>query len=457
MKTGSRLVILLVPAILVLPTGCNQGSLEAEREAWEAEKSRLEQTIQITQDMAEQREKQHREQSADIQRAAREEQENLLKQIEKELENTRLQMERTQQAERDLAEAKSLLARAGISMRAQDGQAPADMKAEAARKREAMVTIEGDGGKGFGVLVNEEGKLWLYTAAHVLGGQMKLTVTGANGNKITRFGQLQIAGESDLVRLEVQGAEGLAGLEWVPAERGLREKMGLLVVADGDPRVSAIDGLPPAPGKPVAMAGGGTPVGGAVVLDQSDAGLLGVVALADAKRGELFERTGARLSAMNSAFLRPGGDVAWKTLSVNSFLAEGRMIAEYDAMTRLAMAMAGVRYVGGRIQFEGIIGPGVSAMRILEENKKIPAVAELLAFNSREDVASKKIKPNEQDVKRKALGILTSIAAAVRQSAQGFEPAKFTGIHRVMAEESAGWRAPAEQAMREALAAAAKP
>jgi hypothetical protein len=163
------------------------------------------------------------------------------------------------------------------------------------------------------------------------------------------------------------------------------------------------------------------------------------------------------MSRTNQAFLRPLGELDWKNVGVASYLAEGRMLAEYDAMTRLAMALSTARFAGGRIQFEGVMGAGVSPMQILEENKKIPAVAELLAFNSQEDPSTKKIKPNEQDVKRKAIGVFTSAAAAVRQSAQGFDSAKFTGRNRVMAEESAAWRATAEQALRDNQAAFGKP
>jgi hypothetical protein len=357
--------------------------------------------------------------------------------------------------ERELTSAKTLLSRAGISMDAKDGQAPADMRAEAAKKREAMVTIEGEGGKGLGVLVREGDKLWLYTAAHVFGGHQKLAITAANGNKLTRFGQLQVAEAADIARLEVQ-EEGLAALEWAPAERTLRQNMGLFVLAGDEPWTSAIPEAPPAEGKPVSIPGGGESAGGAVVLDANDAALLGIVVRPDAKRGELFPRPGADFSRMNLAFLRPSGEMDWKTVGVAAYLAEGRMIAEYDTMTRLATALATARFAGGRIQFEGLAGTGLSPMQILEENKKIPAIAELLAFNSAEDEATKKIKPNEQDVKRKAIGILTSAAAAVRQSAQGFDPAKFTGLNRVLAEESAAWRAPAEQALRENLSAFGK-
>ena len=457
MKTGFPAIAFLVPALVLLPTACKDGSLEAEREAWEAERVRLAADLQIAQESAAVREKQLQEQMEAIEKSHREDQENLVKQIELERENTRKQMEKTHQLDRELASAKTLLARAGISMTPNDGQAPADMRAEAAKKRESMVTIEGEGGKGLGVLVREGDKLWLYTAAHVLGGHQKLTITAANGNKLTRFGQLQVAEAVDLARLEVQEAEGLTALEWVSADRALRQNMGLFVLAEGEPWSSAIQDVPPAAGQPVSIPGGGTSAGGAAVLDANDAGLLGIIVLADAKRGELFPGATARLSPMTIAFLRPVEDMGWKTVGVNAYLTEGRMIAEYDAMTRLAMAIAGARYAGGRIQFEGLMGGGASPMQILEDNKKIPAVAQLLAFNEQEDPSTKKIKPNEQDVKRKALGVLTSAAAAVRQSAQGFDPSKFTGLNRAIAEESVGWRAPAEQAMRENLAAIAKP
>lgn len=453
MKTTSIATAVILPALLLLPTGCKDGSLDAEREVWDAERVRLEADIQIAHESAANREKQLLEQMENIEKAGRAEQENLIKQIDRERENTRLQIEKSYQLERELTTAKNLLARAGISMPSQDGQAPTDMRSEATKKREAMVSIEGEGGKGLGVLVREEGKVWLYSAAHVFAGHQKLTITTTNGNKLTRFGELQVAGEADLLRLEVQEADGLTALEWVPADRALRENMGLFVVADAEPWSSAIQGAPPAAGQPVPIAGAGTTAGGAIVLDANDAGLLGVIVLAQAKRGELFPRPGPSFSSMNQTFLRPLGEMGWKAVPVASYLAEGRFLAEYDAMTRLATALSFARFVGGRIQFDGFMGVGGSPIQVLEDNKKIPAVAELLAFNAQEDPAAKKIKPNEQDVKRKAIGILTSAAAVVRQSAQGFDPAKFTGRNRVMAEESAAWRATADEALRTALTA----
>ncbi|MFM7180180.1 MAG: hypothetical protein ACKO2G_01750 [Verrucomicrobiales bacterium] len=457
MKTRFRAIACLVPALILLPTGCKDGSLDAEREAWEAERVRLEADIRIAQESALVREKQLQEQMTAIEKASREDQENLIKQMEQERENTRQQMEKAYQLDRELASAKSLLSRAGISMPTNDGQAPADMRAEATKKRESLVVIEGEGGKGFGVLVREGDKLWLYTAAHVFGGHQKLTITAANGNKLTRFGQLQVAGAADVARLEVQEAEGFTALEWVPADRTLRENMGLIVLGEGDPWSSAVQGTPPAAGQPVLIVGSGSPVGGAAVFDANDAGLLGIIALPAAKRGELFQRGVSGFSAMNSAFLRPLGEMDWKTVGVAAYLTEGRMIAEYDAMTRVASALACARYAAGQIQFEGLAGNGGSPMQVLEDHKKFPAVAELLGFNAAEDASTKKIKPNEQDVRRKAISTLTSAAAAVRQSAQGFEPAKFTGVNRVKAEESVAWRATADQALRDNLANFGKP
>ena len=58
---------------------------------------------------------------------------------------------------------------------------------------DAVVMIEGDESQGTGCIIREGRKYYLYTAAHVLSGNTKLSVTNAEGRKFSKFGDLEAA------------------------------------------------------------------------------------------------------------------------------------------------------------------------------------------------------------------------------------------------------------------------
>lgn len=444
----------LAPILLLAPVSCQRGASEKERAAWEEEKARLERDITNTRESVDQRERQLLEQMEVMEKSATEARDALLKDLEQAQEATRQQLAKVRGIESELAEAKSLLAQAGISLQPKDGAPVPDPRELAAASRRAAVTIEGDVRRGAGVLVREEGRIFLYTAAHVLSGNRKLTITDAGGTKLTRFGELQLAGESDLARLEVKEDKEPPTIEWAPEARVPRENMGLLLPTANEVGISAVLGQP-VPGQPVEIMGGRDRVPGTMVLDQNDAALLGILIRSGGGRSGLFEIPSDPVFEAKGVFLRPAAGTEWKGVSVGAFLAEGRALAAYDHMTRLAMAVATLKGGEGAIRFEGVLGTRTSPLEVLGEHKEIPAVAELLAVHAGTD--TRKIKLNEQDARRKLVGTLNTIAASVRQSGQDFDPAKFTGFHRSAAKQSAAWRASADQSMREAIQALEKP
>ena len=452
----SRVLVpgLLLPALLLFSSACRQGATDEERAEWETEKARLERDIVNTRESIDQRERQLLEQMEAMEKSAAGDREAFGKDMEQAQESLRKQMEKTRAIESELAEAKSLLAQAGIALRPKDGSPVPDGRELAAAKLPAAVSIEGDITRGSGVLVKEDGKVWLYTSAHVLSGNQKFTITGAGGRKLARFGELQLAGETDLARLEVKDDAAAVAIEWAPPERSPRENMGLLVPAGDQIGISAVLGRP-ADGQPVEIMGGRDRAPGGMVLDQNDAALLGILIRTGGGRAGLFELPGEPAFEPKGFFLRPGPATEWTAVQVPAFLAEGRALAEYDRMTRLTMALATIKAGGGAIRFEGVLGTRTSPVEVLEQHRQIAAVAELLDLHAGTD--TRKIKMNEQDARRKLVGILNSIAAAVRQSTGGFDPAKFNGFHRAAARQSAAWRASAEQSMREAIAVIGKP
>lgn len=81
-----------------------------------------------------------------------------------------------------------------------DGSLPAGFLTEVTPR---IVVIEGDKGNGTGFLCRTDGELWVYTAAHVLSGNSKVTVRDSGGKLYRDFEFIEAADGVDLVRLKL--------------------------------------------------------------------------------------------------------------------------------------------------------------------------------------------------------------------------------------------------------------
>ncbi|MDA0765637.1 MAG: serine protease [Verrucomicrobia bacterium] len=94
-----------------------------------------------------------------------------------------------------------------------------------------VVIIEGDRSSGTGFLCASEDQVWVYTAAHVLSGNRKISVRDSKGQVYREFEYMECAEGIDLVRLKPKDAD-FQGLELVSAEDA--PKIGDVIVAIGN-------------------------------------------------------------------------------------------------------------------------------------------------------------------------------------------------------------------------------
>ncbi len=95
----------------------------------------------------------------------------------------------------------------------------------------AIAVIEGDRSNGTGFFCKAEGKVYLYTAAHVLSGNSKLSVKMRDGTVVRKFGAVEAAEGADLIRLAV--GEAVPHALEIASESGVA-KVGIPVLASGN-------------------------------------------------------------------------------------------------------------------------------------------------------------------------------------------------------------------------------
>ncbi|MGD9417294.1 MAG: trypsin-like peptidase domain-containing protein [Verrucomicrobiota bacterium JB025] len=206
----------------------------------------------------------------------------------------------------------------------------------------AIVVIEGDKGTGTGFLANDNGKTYLFTAAHVLSGNQKLAVKLPTGRKITRFGAFQACEGADLVRLEV--LEPVEHTLNIADSAGLSDH-GVPIIAAGNSggggtigfEGGKIMGVGPESIEIDAQVIQGNS-GGPIVIRDSLA-VIGVVThLVDARKDKWAETT--RYSDIRRFGARLDRDWEWREMPIGRFLGEGsklKEIQDYNMMIAIAL------------------------------------------------------------------------------------------------------------------------
>jgi hypothetical protein len=192
---------------------------------------------------------------------------------------------------------------------------------------EAIVVIVGDLGSGTGFFVHNEGKTYLYTAAHVLSGNSKLQVKNREGKLITQFGAFEAAEGGDMVRLEVLDAS-VPALE-IGSSSGA-STVGMEIFACGNSggggtvghERGTVLGVGPESIEIDARVIQGN--SGGPVIDAKTHAALGVVTHLTAARTDQWAKE-TRYSTVRRFGCRLDRPWQWKKMPVDAFLQEGRL------------------------------------------------------------------------------------------------------------------------------------
>lgn len=421
-------------AVAVALGGCLKNKEQtAEIERLNAELEELREDAASDRERIEELEKESAENSdkaKDAERKAR--------RLESQLADAERQVERYQLREAEAAKRKPTRA-----------EKQAQGKELAAGKVDAVAGVEGDKVSGHGVLVEADGKTWLYAPASLLAANTKLEISAAGGERLQKFGEFAVASGADLVRLEVQdkvaaklapaaAAELASGtpLFGVDAAQALVEGTSY-DVQPGELRVDPMIGKCP-PGTPVFHGETG--------------GLLGIVGepLAGGAERDLWGGGGGYEQPDQRPVVRLDRVIKWVAVPIGAFLEEGKVLGQADRMTRLVEAFVAVKPGVEGMDLGASVGSAQTARQVLEENKSIPAVRSLMELEAW--LKGRKMKPSETDLNRRVGSVYGQLAGEVKRQTAELKGRVFSPFHEAAAKQSLGWRGEAEKKLAELLA-----
>ncbi len=307
---------------------------------------------------------------------------------------------------------------------------------------QALASIAGDVSKGTGFVVASDGKRYIYTAAHILNGNNRLTITNSAGLKFAKFGNLEVAEGAPFVRLELLDAAEAPALELVTETQplagatpitalGASAASGTVTADRGtvfaqNDEVISID--------PSLMQGKS---GGPVIINATGK-VVALIVSPTAERTGLWAAP-ATSDAFPNRACRLNRKLEWKAIAVGAFLGESKKIADYDNITRVAQAVAKLIPSPSGLGMEIIVADDRTALAILTAvAKELPIAADIIAMDSQ--LAGKKGRTSDADIKKRFSSLISSALSQMQRSSVGFEPAKFTSYHRRFAENSIKWR-----------------
>ena len=305
----------------------------------------------------------------------------------------------------------------------------------------AVAIIEGDKKSGSGFVVQVDGAKYLYTAAHNFSGNSKLSIRSSDGTKFSKFGTMEAADGADLVRMQLLdevkdfleisttdlGENALiaalgteTGSSVVKAERGQFSRV------EGDALELVLSSVLSASGGPVVELAGGKVVGLSSQLPNEYADIWsGAVSQVEPR---------PYTCRLNKKWV-------WKPVSIGTFLAEPKLIDEFDKVTRLCVAMSKLIPTTTGISMDAVVGGNLTAKSVLDQNSELPLVQALIKLNT--ELAGKKIAVREEDVNKKFAGLLGDVIAMAKRSETTLKPATMSWYHRARYDISAKARASA--------------
>lgn len=316
---------------------------------------------------------------------------------------------------------------------------------------QAIATIAGDASNGTGFVVAVGDKRYLYTAAHILDGNSRLTITNSAGLKFAKFGNLEVAEGASFVRLELLDAAEAPALELAPESTQVTASTAITAIGAstasgavsgdrGTVFAQYDDAIDVDPNLLAGRSGG-------PLLANLTGKVIAIITSPSAERTELWTAPVAAASGeLPNRACRLNRKLQWKPVPVATFLAEAKKIADYDSITRVAQALAVLSPSPTGLGVETSVAGGQSALAILTKAKDLPIAAEVIAMHTQ--LAAKKARTSDADLKKRFGSLIASALSQMQRSSVGFEPAKFSSYHRRFADNSVKWRKEAIQRLQ---------
>lgn len=315
-----------------------------------------------------------------------------------------------------------------------------------------VAIIEGDAGAGTGFIIKENNVTHLYTAAHVLAGNKRLKVKNANGQQFSKFGTFEVAMDADLARLQL--LQDFDSDLRIAKPGSIKVNDPLLAIGNsgGAGVLTVLEGKVVSLGPDIIEVSNGVIQGnsGGPVFSGISGEVTGVVTHLIAGRDDIWAKdTG--FSEIRRFAARLDRDIKWQEMPILRFLSEAASIQEFNRNTRIlfALSMLDPTQAGLRLDTK-VSKDGPTLLSIFEENKEVPAVAELIAMNTQ--LGDKRLRTSESDLRSRFSNYYNSAVGKLNRDGGKFVPASYSGHNRKQVEQARQWRDEALKQIKSATA-----
>ena len=294
----------------------------------------------------------------------------------------------------------------------------------------SIMIVEGDQSVGTGFVVKMDGRVFLYTCAHVLSGNTRFVIKNAAGRTFSQFGSFEYADGADMVRLEmfepIEPALSLAdsnttvALQSEIAAMGNGGGKGVVALEQGT--VLGISGDMIEVNAGVIEGSSGGPI-----IDKTTGRVLGMVTHLSTERDDIWSE-GSRLGEVRRFACRLNKAWPWKKMAVTAFLAESKSAEIYDELTRVLYATAALSPTVYGMRLDTTVGGSQTVQSILLKNAKMPLVNNILQMNK--TLAAKRMTLSEFDLKKKFRGVLSEAISLGQRNHSAIAVEQMSWYHR---------------------------
>ncbi len=316
---------------------------------------------------------------------------------------------------------------------------------------DSVAIITGDGGSGTGFITKDGERAFLYTAAHVISGNKRLTVKNANGREFRKFGAFEVASESDLARLELL-EEFQGGLKVAePASIKVNDPVLAIGNSGGAGVLAILEGSAISLGPDVVEVSSNVIQGnsGGPLFSGKTGDVVGVVTHLIAARNDLWAKD-TKFAEVRRFATRLDRKITWERVPIGRFLAEHQKIEEFNRNSRILFAISSLDPTQDGLRLDSTIGDdGPTLVSVFNENKNVPIVAELFDMNSK--LGDKRLRTSESELKKRFASYYQSCLTKLDQGGEKFAAKDFSGQNRERAKQAREWR---DEAVKEVRSAA---
>ena len=301
---------------------------------------------------------------------------------------------------------------------------------------EAIAVIEGDRGVGTGFFCRDGETTYLYSAAHVLSGNLKLKVKLRDGTVVRKFGQLEAAEGADLIRLPVN--EPVPKALEIGAASGV-SKVGTPVLASGNAGGGGTVGFEE--GRIVGVGPESIEIDAQVIQGNSGGPILhgetkqalGVVTHLTAERKDLWAK-GTRFADVRRFGCRLDRTWQWKQVPIEVFLKEGKAVLAIQEQSELMMAA---------------MQPAKWKDDVFQRQRENPLARDIASLQLWIDQNAQ--RASEMDRKKRLRGIFEGARHRSRGQMAEFKCDGYTWFHRETGQQEIKTRGEIEKAYDDAL------